>query len=203
MYMVAAVVKPILRVLAGNPGQGLFQGTVQGLAGAGLGRAQGRSEFAPGLLDGRKIGRIGRQKQQAGSAGSAGSDELGHAGHFVHGQVVEYDHVAGRERGTKYLLEAHSETGRVQRPVQVHDRPQGVNGQGPDKCNGGAHAQRNALAHVLPAFGSAVAPGKGQVQVRFVYELEVCRVMAPTKAARRATTWGVSRSVAWRAFFAP
>ena len=130
MYVVAAVVKPILRVLVGNSDQGLFQGTVQGLAGSGLGRAQGRFEFTPGLLDGRKIG---RQKQQAGSAGF---DELGHVGHFMHGQVVEYDHVAGRERGTKYLLEAHSERTAFNAPSKLMTAPRALTVRAPTSVTG-------------------------------------------------------------------
>ena len=78
--MVATVVKPIFRVALGYPIGGVLDDGFQGLAGAGLGRAQSRFELAEGQFNGVKIGRVRRQIEQVGAAGF---DAFGQAGHFV------------------------------------------------------------------------------------------------------------------------
>jgi len=62
VYMVAAVVEPILRVGFTDPRQGMGQRVVQGLPGAGGGGAQPRFEFAERQFDGVEIRRIRRQE---------------------------------------------------------------------------------------------------------------------------------------------
>ena len=62
LHMVAAVVKPVLGVLAANPVDGGLYGGFQRRSTVSLGGAQSCFEFAPGLLDGREVGGVGRQK---------------------------------------------------------------------------------------------------------------------------------------------
>lgn len=88
--MVTAVVKPVAGVLAANPVDGLVQGRLQGFAGAGRAGAQLGFKLAPGLFDGREVGRVGRQKQQFHAARS---QPLARAAQLMHRQVVEYQHV--------------------------------------------------------------------------------------------------------------
>ena len=60
---------------------------------------------------------------------------------------------------------------------------------------------------MLPTFGSAVASGKGQVQVRFAYELEARRVPVPGYGFHEGRTQGYDAGrVAFggvEGFFAP
>jgi len=70
--MVAAVIKLGFGVLARNPVDGGLDRLLQGLSGAGLRLAQLGFELAPGLLDGREVGRVGRHKQHFDPAPSQG-----------------------------------------------------------------------------------------------------------------------------------
>ncbi len=110
MYVVTRMVKPILRILGNNPVRGLGQGFFQRLPGAGLGLAPLDFELAPGLFDGRKIGRVRGQEPQASPAGL---DQLGQAGDAVDAQIVQHDYIAG------HVLEV----GREAAPVQAPSKP--------------------------------------------------------------------------------
>ena len=61
--MVAAIVKPTLRILGDNPVHDLRQGFFQHLPGAGLGLAQLNFELTPDPFDGHKIGRVQEQEK--------------------------------------------------------------------------------------------------------------------------------------------
>ena len=119
------MVKPIFRVALDYPIGGVLDGGLQGLAGAGLGRAQPRFELAEGQFNGVEIGRVRRQIQQAGAAGF---DEFGRAGHFVGRQVVEHDHVAGYECGAEHLVQVSGKYVAVAAPSTLISapRPSGV-----------------------------------------------------------------------------
>ena len=65
--MISAMVKPIFGIVRGYPlGNGPHH-VLQQVAGAGLGHAQPRSEFAESESNGIEIGRIRRQVQQSGT----------------------------------------------------------------------------------------------------------------------------------------
>ena len=68
MYMIAAMVEPVLGVIFVNPVQCGAHGGRQGLPGTGLGRAQEGFELAKGQFNRREAGRLGRQEQEAGPA---------------------------------------------------------------------------------------------------------------------------------------
>ena len=116
MYVVATMVKPILRILGNNPVRGLGQGFFQRLPGAGLGLAPLGFELASGLFDGRKIGRVRGQEPQASPAGL---DQPGQPGDAVDAQIVQHDHIAGHQRRAGHVLEV----GREAAPVQGPSRP--------------------------------------------------------------------------------
>lgn len=197
IYMIAAVVKPVSRILAGNSSYGLVQGALQGVVGAGLGRAQGRLEFALGLFDRGKVGRIRRRKQEPAPAGF---DRRGHAGHFVHRQIAEHDYVARHQRGAQHLLEVHGEAGRVQGPVRAHHRFQSVHRQDPDEREGCAHPHGYVLVHPLSAWRAVVAADKIQVPARLVHEFEARRVFVPGHGLNKglAQDYDAWRGVSWR-----
>jgi hypothetical protein len=56
LHVVATVVKPVLGIGTGNPVHSGLYGFFQGLPTAGLGRAQGCFELAPGLFNRREVG---------------------------------------------------------------------------------------------------------------------------------------------------
>ena len=73
MYVIATMVKPILRILGGNPVHGLGQGLFQRLLGAGLGPAQHGFELAPGCSMGAKSGEYGGRNSRRAPRASTSS----------------------------------------------------------------------------------------------------------------------------------
>ena len=60
MYMIAAMVKPVFRVVFGYPVRSGLDDDLQGVTGTGLGRVQPGFKLAKGEFNGVEIGRVER-----------------------------------------------------------------------------------------------------------------------------------------------
>lgn len=63
-----------------------------------------------------------------------------------------------------------------QRPVEQLHRAQAVHGQGADKRQRRAAAQRHGPAYAPPADGPAMGASIGQAQARFVQKVKACHI---------------------------
>ena len=162
------MMKLVLSIVFANPVQRGPHGIRQGLAGAGLGRAQEDFELAESQFNQCKVGRVGRQEQQAGTALFY---QFGQARGLVHAQVVEHDHVAGYQRGAEYLVKVNGKGRRVDGPVEFHHCLNAVGREGGNHRHVSSVVQRHGMVHALAAQGPAVAAGVSQVHAGFVHKL--------------------------------
>ena len=184
MYEVATMVGPVFRVALRYPVSGGLNNGFQGLPGTSLGRAQSRFELAEGPCNGVKVRRIGRQIQQACPAGF---DQFGQVSYFMGRQVVEYDHVAGYQRGAEHLVEVGSKDVAVDGSVPAQQRPEAVGGKLGDERHVRAAPQRHGLVQPSTDWSTTVAAAVGQVGARLVYEHETSDVFFLNGFYKQAT----------------
>jgi hypothetical protein len=129
--------------------------------------AEERLQFRKRLFDRIEVGAVRRQKAEVRPDLL---DRLAHRGLFVHGQIVEHDHVAWSQRGHQDLLDVRAKGVVVDRAID-HCRCGQLGGpQGRDHRVGLPVAAGRVIADARPAAAPGIATDQIGCHARFVDE---------------------------------
>ena len=157
------------------------------IEGAWTRRTQEGLQLRKGEFDRIEVGAVGRQEPEVGADGF---DRGAHRGLFVCREVVQHDHVAGRQRRREHLLDIRQERRVIDRPVKDRRRPEAA---GPQRGNHGVRLPMTAGRVIAEAGADGTAAVPTQEIGRdptFVEEYVVAHVpqrlpAAPLPARRR------------------
>ena len=129
--------------------------------------AEKRFEFRERLFDRIEIWTVGRQESEPRADGREGGLDVGL---FVHGQVVEDDHVARPQGRHQDLLDIREKAGVVDRAVEDRRRREALEPQPRDDGVGFPVAAGGVIAKAFAARAAAVAAEQIRRHAAFIEE---------------------------------
>lgn len=112
-----------MALCGGEPKETLPDGVPDRFEQAVPGRPQDRLRLREAQFNRIDAWTVFRQKPEVRADGF---DRLTHSRALIAGEIVEYDEVAGRQRGREHLLDVDSETRAINRPIEHRGRGQAV-----------------------------------------------------------------------------
>jgi hypothetical protein len=152
---------------------------------------QERLQLCKRHLDGIEVGAVRRQEAEA----RADAFDRGlHLRLFVHGQVIEHDHIAGAERRREHLLDVREKRGIVDRAVEDCGRRQAVDAERRDDRVCLPVAVRRVIAQAHASRTPTVAAQEIRRDARFIDEDVGARIVQWLRVLPLATRRGHVRA---------
>ena len=201
---IAAVPKPAVRILRGDPFQRLGDGLLQRLVGSCSQSPQPGFQLGERLLDGCQIGRIRGQEEHLAAARL---DGLAHALPFMYAQVIQHHDLAWLQAGREDLFDIGLKGERVNRSFQDHRRLDALERQSSEERRIFAPVAWHRPISALATRRSGVERCEGDVAATFIHKHQivdgqVLRQVTPGRAVCFAALGGTQRLffLGWQAY---